>query len=486
MEKINLFAGGDRVHISVLGIDGVHRLDQAAKRILAETGVDIPHEEMRSLFVKAGAAPDAGSNRIRIPHELVDECLAAAGKSFTIYGRDRTRTASFGIGKRNYNSTAGQAYWLDRDGRRRFCTLDDVRQATMLGDVLPRLTIVGAMADPLEIDAAWRCVEVAATMLRLTTKPIMFWYHDRKSAAWVNELFLLLAGDCEQLARYPFAYPFLEPISPLRFPEKGIDVLFETCKIPLPVPIGPMAQVGLSAPATLAGTLAQETAEILAGVCVTQLIHAGTPVCFGGIPHAFDMRTTQLIFAGPEQALMAVAMAEMGKYYGLPVYLNVGLTDSKIVDAQAGLEIGSTLLMGALSGADIFGHLGIAGVDQAASLEMLLFQHEVIEYIERIMNEFEVNDDTIALELIQRLGPGGNFIAEEHTLRFFRQEVWTPSLLNRDYWETWESKGRKTILDQVRDRLAQLADTYEPHPLDRDQEREIDKIVEKARKDLSR
>ena len=129
-----------------------------------------------------------------------------------------------------------------------------------------------------------------------------------------------------------------------------------------------MAQMGATAVATLAGTIAQENAEILAGLCIVQLIGPGTPVCYGGIPHAFDMRTTQVIFGGPEQALMAVGLTELAHFYGLPVYINVGLTDSKLADAQAGLESGITLACGAMAGADIFGHLGICGADQGASL----------------------------------------------------------------------------------------------------------------------
>jgi trimethylamine--corrinoid protein Co-methyltransferase len=209
------------------------------------------------------------------------------------------------------------------------------------------------MADPHEIDTAYRCVEVAAALFRETTKPVMFWFNDRAGAVYIVDLIQAVTEG--EAAAYPPAYPFLEPISPLRFPRAGLDVLFETRRIPLPVPIGPMAQIGVSAPATLAATLAQETAEILAGVCAVQLIGPGTPVCFGGIPHAFDMSTAQIVFGGPEQGLMAVAMTEMGKHYGLPVYINVGLTDSKTADAQAGLEIGASLLAGALAGADIFG-----------------------------------------------------------------------------------------------------------------------------------
>jgi trimethylamine--corrinoid protein Co-methyltransferase len=475
---------GGTLTLSVLCPEGVARIDEAARAILSRTGVLLPHEQALGLFARAGASVDHAGRRVRIPSKLIDDCLAAAGKTFTIYGRDRSKTAAFGVGARNYNSVAGEAHWVDRDGTRRFATLADVIEAAKLGEVLPRINFVGAMADPHEIDASYRCVEIAAALLRTTTKPFMFWWHDRASARFVIELLAAVAGSTEELARFPLTYPFLEPISPLRFPANGVDLLFETAKVPLPVPIGPMAQSGISAPVTLAGTLAQETAEILAGVCLTQLIRPGTPVCFGGIPHAFDMRTTQLIFSGPEQGLMAVAMTEMGKHYGLPVYINVGLTDSKCVDAQAGLEAAATLLMGVLAGADIFGHMGIAGVDQATSLEMLVFQHEVIEYVERMARSFEIDDEHLALDLIDAVGPGGVFIDREHTAAHFRREIWMPMLLDRDYWQGWEQAGRPDTLAKVRCRLDELLASYEQDPLDGEVARDVERVLADARRHL--
>jgi trimethylamine--corrinoid protein Co-methyltransferase len=473
------------MRLEVLGAKGVSQIDGAARAILERTGILVPHEEMLDLFVDAGANADRVVGRVRIPSQLVDECIESAGRTFTIYGRDRSKFAAFGVAQRNYNSVAGEAYWVDRQGIRRFATLDDVVEATKLGEVLPRINIVGAMSDPHEIDVAYRCVEVAAAQLRTTTKPITFWFYDRASARFVVELFAALVGSAEDLVRYPPAYPFLEPISPLRFNTNGIDLLFETAKVPLPVPIGPMVQAGMSGPATLAGTLAQETAEILAGLCVVQLIRPGTPVCFGGIPHAFDMRTTQLIFAGPEQGLMAVAMTEMGKHYGLPVYINVGLTDSKRVDAQAGLETGATLMMGVLAGADIFGHLGIAGVDQASSLEMLVFQHEVIEYVERIARSFAVDDESLALDLIEAVGPGGTFIDREHTVDHYRAEVWMPALLDRQYWQPWFDGGASDTAARARQRLDELMASYRPAPLAEDAARDVEKVLVDARRHLS-
>jgi len=471
--------------LTVLGFEGVERIDRAARTILERTGVLVPHEEMLDLFADAGAETDRVGARVRIPSQLVDECLDSAGRTFAIYGRDRSKSAAFGVGRRNYNSVAGEAHWVDRRGVRRFATLDDVVEAAKLGEVLPRIDIVGAMSDPHEVDVAYRCVEVAAAQLRTTTKPIAFWFHDRAGTRFVVELFSAAAGSRDELVRYPPTYPLLEPISPLRFNRNGIDLLFETAKVPLPVAIGPMAQAGMSAPVTLAGTLAQETAEILAGLCVVQLIRPGTPVCFGGIPHAFDMRTTQLIFAGPEQGLMAVAMTEMGKRYGLPVYINVGLTDSKCVDAQAGLEAGITLLMGVLAGADIFGHLGIAGVDQASSLDMLVFQHEVIEYVERIARSFTIDDEYLAADLIDAVGPGGTFIDQIHTADHYRSEVWMPAILDREYWQSWFDGGRLDTAARVRQRLDELMKTYTPTPLDESVARDVEKVLADARRCLA-
>jgi len=478
---------GFAMRLTVLNEEQVEKLHQGSLRLLETVGVHVPHDEMLSRFAAARAKVDAKRQQVRLPPELVTQCLAQAGRQFVLYGRDRARRAEFGLGRRNYNSIAGEACWLDEaTSARRYARLGDVATAARLGDALPDLTIVGAMADPQEVPPTWRCVAVAAELLKHTTKPITFWFHDRASARYILELFAAVAGSEAEAAHYPFACPFLEPISPLRLPHHGIDLLFETARFNLPVPIGPMAQTGMSAPGTLAGTLVQENAEILAGICVTQLIQPGTPVCYGGIPHAFDMRTTQMIFAGPEQALMAVAMTQMGRRYGLPVYINVGLTDSKCVDAQAGLEVAATLLAGALAGADIFGHLGICGVDQATSLDMLVMQHEVIGYVERIMRGIDFSDEALGLDVIAQVGPGGAFIDQEHTARHFRRELWFPRLLDRQFYQAWHDAGRCTMADRCRQMREELLARHEVTPLPRETLCEVDRIVAAARRHLDK
>jgi trimethylamine--corrinoid protein Co-methyltransferase len=466
----------------VLSGDQITRINGASLRILEKTGVIIPHEDMLNRFEDAGATVDRAEQRVRIPADLVMRSIGSAGKQFTLYGRDKTKTAAFGQGARNYNSIAGEAQWLDKiGGQRRFPSMNDVATAARFADALSHINISGAMADPHETPVGYRCVEVCATMLRNTTKPIAFFFHDRNSAKYINEILIALRGSEKSAAEYPLCYPFLEPISPLRFPFQGIDLLYETSRLNLPVPIGPMAQMGLSAPCSIAGTMAVENAEILAGICITQLIKPGMPVCYGGICHAFDMRTTQMIFCGPEQAIFGVAMTQMGKHYGLPVYINVGLTDSKRPDAQAGMEAGITLALGAAAGADIFGHMGICGVDQAASLDMLVLQNEIIGYVESTMREVSFSDEALGLDVVEEVGPGGSFIATDHTVEHFRQELWVSQLADRQYYQAWLDSGAQSMEDRCEARARAILEEHEPEPISGDLDRALTEILKGAK-----
>ena len=464
----------------------IDRICEVSLAILERVGVVVPHEEMLARFADAGASVDFARQLVRIPPELVLRLVNGAGKQFTIYGRDLAKTAEFGCGKRNYNSIAGEAHWVDEPGgERRYATLDDVRTAARFADALDGITIVGAMADPHEIPVAHRCVEVMAELIRHTTKPITFWFHDRASTRYLIDMLIAVRGSEAAAVQYPLCYPLMEPISPLRFPFNGIDLLFETQRVNMPVHIGPMAQMGLSAPATIAGTMAQENAEILAGICITQLVRPGMPVCYGGICHAFDMRTTQLIFAGPEQAIFGVAMTQMGKHYGLPVYINVGMTDSKRPDAQAGLEAGATLAFGAAAGADIFGHMGISGADQATSLDMLVFQNEVISYVESAMREIDFDDEAIGLCEIEAVGPGGTFIDRDHTAAHFRRELWFPDLLDRSYYQQWLDAGAKSMEEGCAARKSEILRAHEPEPVSGQLDRALSRICAVARRESS-
>ncbi|MEI7904267.1 MAG: trimethylamine methyltransferase family protein [Candidatus Firestonebacteria bacterium] len=471
----------------VLTDEQLKKINNASLTILEKVGIHVPHEDMLKKFADSGAKVDFKSRIVKIPYSLVSKSIDSAQKKYVLYGRNLEKKAEFGYGKRNYNAIAGEALWVDEiGGDRRYTTMADVAAAARFCDALEYINIPGSMADPHGVDISWRSVEVLATMIRNTSKPVTLWFHNRTASKYIVDMIIGLRGSQKKAEDFPLTYPFLEPISPLKFPFNGIDLLYETARINMPVPIGPMAQMGMSAPGTLAATMAVENAEILAGVCITQLIRPGMPVCYGGICHAFDMKTTQMIFAGPEQAIFGTAMTQLGKFHGFPVYINVGLTDSKRPDAQAGLEAGVTLALGAAAGADIFGHMGICGVDQATSLDMLVLQNEIISYVESVQREVEISDDTLGLEVIAEAGPGGSFIDSMFTAEHFRKELWFPKLLDRDYYQAWLEKGALSTEQKVKTKKDDILKNYKPEPVTAEQEKVLSECVKAAKKDLGK
>ncbi|UCE46240.1 MAG: trimethylamine methyltransferase family protein, partial [Phycisphaerales bacterium] len=294
-----------------------------------------------------------------------------------------------------------------------------------------------------------------------------------------------VAGGAEALRERPMVEAFLEPISPLQLPKDGLDIVREFARAGQPVSISPMAMTSGTAPGTLAGTLAQENAEIIAGIVVTQLFAPGTPVMYGGIPHIMDPRTSICSFGSPEQGLMAAAMVQMAKHYGFPVYVNVGRTDAKLPDAQAGVEKAASLLLAALAGADTFGHCGICGTDHAGSLLWLYLDNEVADYVKRMVRGFEVDAEKVAAEIVQKVGPGGNFLAEEHTVRNFRQELWLPGpAWTRQSWDGWAQSGGLSMAERITEQVRKILVTHKPEPLDTQLANEVDAIVETAKREL--
>jgi trimethylamine--corrinoid protein Co-methyltransferase len=468
---------------TILSGHAIAAIHDSALALLETIGLAVPHADIRQRLIALGGQT-TGNHRVRFDRSLVAAALARTPSQYDLFGLNGTPQARFGVGHRNINSIAGQAHWLT-NGVRRPCRLDDVRLATHFGEHLSHINIVGAMADPQELPVAVRCVHVAATLLKHTTKPITFWYYDGASAAFINELLIAVAGSEATAKAQPRTYAFFEPISPLSFPRDGLDVVQQTRRLNLPVSIGPMAQAGATAPVTLAGTLAQEHAEILAGIVAVQMIQPDTPICYGGICHAFDMATTQMIFSGPEQAVLAIGATQLGQSLNLPVYVNVGLTDSKAPDAQAGLESAATLLSGMMAGADIFGHMGICGVDQAASLEMLILQNEIIRYIDRIARGFDVSPDTLAQDVIANVvARGTTYLDADHTAEHFRNELWFPQLLDRQFFAMWDAQGRRTLTDAIVDRHAQLIRMPIQPVLSDAQCKDLDRIVADAEKHL--
>lgn len=463
----------------------IERIHKASLQVLSRVGVRIYHEGILERLAAAGARVDRKAQTVRLDETLVMDSLARAGKSYVLYGRDGTRTARFGYGDLVTISTPGQYSWVDSLRRiRRAPTSDDTRAAILVGDALEHIYIVGAMTQPVDIPTPIRDVWLTAQLVKGTTKPTRCWIADGRSAPYVLEIYKAAAGGEQQLRERPQIEAFVEPISPLQMPTTGMDILLEFTRLGLPVSYGPMVQAGATGPATLAGTLVQENAENLAGIVIAQVLNPGTAVMYGGIPHITDMRTSLISFGSPEQGLMAVAMAQIAKFYGLPVYVNAGLADSKLVDVQAGLEKGMNFLLGALAGADLVAHLGIAGPDQGASLVQLVIDNEMVEFVKRTLRGIRVDDEALAVDVIADVGHAGEHLSHPHTVAHFRAEMWLPRLWDRRNWDPWLQDGAKSMAELAAERVQHILTHHEPVPIDPALEREINGIVDAARRHL--
>ena len=475
-----------RPHISLLDRSEIERIQGASLRILAEVGVHVPHAEALERLGGVGATVDRARSIARLPERVVLDAIAAAGKRYVLHGRAPGQVARYGYGECNLMSTPGQFAWFDAGSvQRRDPTLADARAAIALGDALPNVTVVGGMAVPLDVPTPVRDVVVTAELVRGTGKPSRTWPVDRASTEFVLAIHEAVAGGSAALRERPMVETFLEPISPLRFPETGLDVMIPFIERGQPVSVGPMVMASGTGPTTLAGTLAQENAEILAGVAIVQAFAPGHPMMYGGIPHVMDPRTSTCSFGSPEQGLMALAMAQVGQAYGFPVYVNVCLTDAKRLDVQAGLEKGASLVMAVVGGADHLGHAGIVGADHGAGLDWLVVDDEAVGFAKRIARGFEVDEETLAFEVIAAVGSSGDFLADDHTVRHFRRELFLPSSRwTREPYDGWMAGGATTMGDRARARVDEILGGHQAPPLDEALDREIDAIVASARRAL--
>jgi len=451
--------------IVLLGKREVADLHEASCHILSQIGVVVPDEEIVSLLLSHGAEKKNG--RLLLSQSLVEWALARVGKGFRLYGRDGKRSVGFRQGEMVFCSSPGQFAWFE-NGVRREPQKEDLYQAIHLAHHLPHIDVVGGVAMPSSYPPAKREVYMARELFIRTDKPVFLWFSSPENFRQVFAMSEIVAGNREIAQEEPRLFAFIEPISPLRFSREGLKILKEATSLRLPVMIGPMSQAGSTSPVTLAGTLAQENAEILAGVVITELLYPGTPVCYGGIPHVFDPRTGAISFGSPEQGLLSLAMAEIGAFYGFPVYINVGLTDSCAFDPQNGWEKGVTLILGMLSGASTFGHMGIVGSDQGGSLEQLVLDNELIGFCKRIVRGCEVNEKSMDPAIVEEGIREGSFLALDHTVRFMREKLWMPSCSFRGTFREGEGilLNVRTLMKKIFALPLPLLDKEAVHALD--------------------
>lgn len=465
--------------LSVLSNRQLEDLHLAALEILRRTGVRFHHRGALEMLQHAGAHVSADGT-VRFPARLVEQALASPPSRIVLCDRDGDRAVVLESTRVHFGPGSDCVYFRDyENGQRRRFTQDDLIAGYRLCDALPNIDFVMSIGIPSDVDPAIAYDTQMALMLEHTVKPIVFVTEDRATCQRAIEMAAAVAGGYDSLQEQKHILLYSEPSTPLQQSETAVAKLLLMAEHELPVVHSPAAMMGGTAPITLAGGLALMLAEILSGLVVHQLKREGAPFVFGAGLHNLDMRTMQMAHPSPEFELTKSAIAELGRWYGLPTWGYAGNSDSKVMDGQAALEGMLSVMMAQLNGVNLVHDVGYIESGLTASFEMLVLTDELIAMTDRLMGGIEINDETLLLDEIHRTGPGGHFLDTAQTLARFR-EFWYPTLLDRRIHEEWLEEGATTLSDRLKARVKEILSDHQPRPLDPGQKSALETLLNEA------
>ncbi len=440
-------------------------IHHATLEVLRRTGVRVRHGEALELLRAAGCAISDG-DLVRFPAAVVEEALAFAPSRIVLCSRE-AEPRVFLEGRRTFFGTGSDLpNFLDLEtGERRLSRLSDVADTARLADSLPNIDFVMSMALPSDIPAATSDRRSFLTMIENTSKPVVFTAWDESGLEDIIAMAETVAGGAGQLSLNPFLLAYLEPSSPLQHSETVLAKMMIMADKGLPFVYAPGPVEGASAPVTPAGSLVMANAEVLSGITIAQLRRRGTPIVYGSGSGPLDMRTTVATYSSPEFMLHCRAFSELGqRYYHLPTWGFSGCTDSKVPDVQAGADSALWILWTALSGANLVHDIGYVESGMTCSPEMIVLCDEIIGFVRRLTGGVEVSAETLALDTIDEVGPGGDYLIADHTLRHYK-ECWYPKIFDRLSHQSWEKAGSPSIVDRARTVARDAVSRHEPVPL---------------------
>ena len=357
------------------------------------------------------------------------------------------------------------------------CLFDDVLQAAKVADALDQIDFFMSLGLVSDVPRLTYDRHQFLAMAMGTKKPLIITCVDRDGLSGQYEMACLIVGGEERFRANPYFAVYAEPSSPLTHSKEAIERLTFAAKKGIPIVYTPGLSGGATAPVTMAGILAQGLAETLSGLVISQLKSEGAPFIMGGVHTIMDMRTGIFCYGAPELSLLSACMTDISKELDLPMFSTAGCGDAKVLDEQAASEASLSLLTAGLSGANLIHDVGYLESGLLGSLDMLVLSDEIISMVKRILRGITVNGETLALDVIANVGPGGHFIGEEHTRLHLRGEHWLPKLMDRTNREGWEKGEAKTLGQRVREKVIDILEQYDPPPLDEHLLRELKTMV---------
>jgi len=463
----------------------IKEIHQSTLTLLEKTGVKVLNEKARELLKDAGCRMDAGQI-VKIPGKLVEESIQCAPSRITLYNRKgepamelEGSSVFFGMGTDLLNT------WDLKTGQLRSSCLQDVVDSAVVGDFCSEIDFIASNAFPLDVPGNLAFVMEFKALMENSPKPIYFTSGSAEDLGVILDMASAVLGGKDRLREKPFLIHYAEPISPLVHSSGAVDKLFMCADNGIPLNYSPALLSGGSGPVTLAGAIVVANAEALSGLVIQQLRAKGAPAITGFSATPMDMRTGTTVYASPDERLTHSACCDLYHYYGLPVWGEAGCSDAGFLDEQAAMESMASIMMAMQDGCNLVHDVGYLGQGLAGSVASVVMCSEIISYARRIMRGFNISEERIGLDVIHAVGPGGNFLAHAHTLKYCREEHWTPFFMNRQSPEIWKENGCKRYSEVVIEKTLDILASHKPERLSDKVVKRLDKILQKAAGRLS-
>jgi len=470
--------------LQVLSEDEIEAIYFSALRVLHETGVRVYDKEGVELAHAGGAIvsdTNEESSLVKIPPWMVDRARATLPKKVVVVGPDRKYRMELYKNQIYYGAGSDTPFTIDpNSGERRRATYQDVKNLARIAEAMPNIDF--HMSLGITQDTAvgtydrWQYL----AMLEGTNKPINITAVDMDGLKDQLEMAYIRLGGKAEWEKAPCFSLYIEPVSPLSHSTEVIQKLLFSADHNIPFVYTPCPMAGGTAPTTLAGLLVQALSESLFGIVLSQLRKPGAQLIIGGLLSNMDMQTTIMAYGSPEMALLSAGYTDITKWLGVPMYETAGCSDAKIFDEQAAMEATMNIATAALIGGNMIHDVGYIESGLTSSPDMLVASDEIIAMVKRIMRGIPVTDESMALDVMDEIGPGGHYLEHDHTYNRFRTEIWRPKIIDRLNWENWELFGSKTYRERVHERVVELLETPTEPLLDEAMYKELHRICELA------
>lgn len=459
----------------VLSHEEIEKVHQTSMELLGTTGIRFPEPDAIKVFEKHGLKTDGQIVYFR--ESQVMKALETAPSQFTLHARNPARSVRFGDGKALFAPAYGAPFVIEPQGGRRPATMDDYHNLARLAHALPHQDLSGhLMVEPGDVPANSAHLHMLHASMLHSDKPFIGSVEGKRAAQHTMEMAAILFGAHPDK---PVTIGLINPFSPLGYSREMVQALLAYARAGQPVVVATLVMAGSTGPITLAGVLAQQSAEVLAGIVLAQLVNPGVPTVYGSTSTNIEMKTGSLAIGSPELSLIVCASAQIARHYGLPSRAGGALTDAKTPDAQAGFESMFGLLTAVNSGVDFVLHsAGVLNSFLAFSYEKFVLDDELCGMVRRYRRGIEVDCDTLAFDVITRVAHGGNFLLQEHTVERCRTEFWQPVVCDRRGWEPWVEAGRPDAVAHARQRWGILLSQHEDPPLDETTKRQLQAYVD--------